>query len=148
MLSLTSEYALRAMVYLARHADDWPIPGRRIAQEAGIPSKYLSSVLGDLVRAGILAASPGRRGGFRMVRAPETVPLYDILVLFESTLKSRRPCPFGNAVCSDENPCGGHDQWKRVQQAFSLFLRDTSVRDVAAGSNGRGRKAGRKRKST
>ena len=37
MLSLTSEYALRAMIHLAQHVDDWPIPGKDIAEHAGIP---------------------------------------------------------------------------------------------------------------
>ena len=61
MLTLTSEYALRAMTYLAQHEQDWPIPGRQIAQQAGIPRKYLSKVLRGLVRAEVLESSYGRK---------------------------------------------------------------------------------------
>ncbi len=131
MLSLTGEYALRAMVYLTTHAEDWPIPGKRIAEGAGIPRKYLSAILGDLVRAGILASSPGPGGGFRMARSPKDIRLFEVLAPFEPVLGNRRPCPFGNEECSDDDPCAGHDRWQRVNETYSRFLQETSVYDVS-----------------
>lgn len=129
MLSLTSEYALRAMVYLAQHEADWPVTGKQIAKDAGIPPKYLSKVLGDLARAGVLEGTRGKRGGFRLVRSASEVPLLDVLAPFERF--GRRRCPFGNQECGDENPCLAHDQWKRVQETFQRFLTRTSIQDVA-----------------
>ena len=64
MLSVTGEYALRAMVYLARNSESWPISGPRIAEAAGVPRKYLSSILADLVRSGLLEGTRGKSGGF------------------------------------------------------------------------------------
>jgi len=135
MLSRTSEYALRAMVCLVRNADEWPVSGKRLAEETGVPRKYLSNILGDLVRAGLLTSSPGvgggRGGGFAIVRAPESVSLRDILKPFEPLLLPDRPCPFGNEICSDENPCAGHEQWKQVRQVYEQFLGETSIHDVS-----------------
>lgn len=131
MLSLTSEYALRAMICLTRHIDEWPVSGRTIAEEASIPRKYLSSILGDLVRAGLLDSSPGTGGGFRMVRSPKEIMLSEILSPFEPMLANRRPCPFGNEECNDNDPCAGHEQWKKVRETYSRFLQETSVHDVA-----------------
>lgn len=145
MLSLTSEYVLQAMIYLAGHVDEWPIPGREIARETGIPPKYLSNILGDLVRIGILDASPGKSGGFRMVRPPESVYLYEVLQPFEPVLTSRRPCPFGNEECSDDDPCIGHDRWKPVREAFTQFVQETSIHDVAVKQSRRRRKVSAKR---
>ncbi len=131
MLSLTGEYALRAMVYLTAHAEDWPIPGRRVAEGAGIPRKYLSAILGDLVRGGILASSPGSGGGFRIVRSPKDIRLFEVLAPFEPVLGNRRPCPFGKEECSNDDPCAGHDRWQRVRETYSQFLQETSVFDVS-----------------
>ncbi len=131
MLSLTGEYALRAMVYLAEHAEDWPIPGRTVAEDAGIPRKYLSVILGDLVRGGILASSPGAGGGFRMIRSPKDIRLFEVLAPFEPLLGNRRPCPFGKEECSNDDPCAGHDRWQRVKETYSQFLQETSVFDVS-----------------
>lgn len=130
MLSLTGQYALRALIHLAQHVDEWPIAGKRIAQETGIPAKYLSKVLGDLVRARILESSRGIGGGFRMSRTPRQTRLIDVLAPFEQFDWPR--CPFGNRECSDQNPCQAHDRWKKVIEMEHGFLRKTSVLDVAA----------------
>jgi len=131
MISRTSEYALQAMIHLARHIDDWPIAGRKIAEETGIPRKYLAAVLGDLVRARVLESSPGMGGGFRLARSAKDIRLSEVFAPFEPILANRRPCPFGQDVCSDDDPCSGHDEWKRVRQAYQHFLETNSIHDVA-----------------
>ncbi|MFQ5430768.1 MAG: RrF2 family transcriptional regulator [Phycisphaerae bacterium] len=130
MFTRTSEYALRAAIHLAQHQDRWPIPGKQIAEEAGIPPKYLAKVLGDLVRAGVLHSNRGKSGGFSMVRSPEDVRLIEIVAPFEQL--DRRRCPFGRGTCNDENPCPAHHTWQRVVQVEQDFLSRTTVRDIAA----------------
>ena len=129
MLSLTGEYALRATVYLTQNANRCPIPGREVADETGIPAKYLSNILGDLVRYGVLDSSRGKRGGFRLRRSAQETKLYDVLRPFEPFDKVR--CPFGNDRCNDEKPCLAHTRWMRVVETERRFLCDTSVYDVA-----------------
>ncbi len=143
VLSLTSEYVLRAMIYLAQHEQDCPVPGRTIALEACIPAKYLSNVLGALVRNGILESSPGRTGGFSMARSADRIKLFDLLAPFESFHIAR--CPFGNQACSDDHPCVAHSRWKKVKEAELAFLSDTSVKDVAFEASGSSKKGKRKK---
>jgi len=129
MLTLTSEYALRALIYLAQHPDAGSIPGRQIAEHAEIPPKYLSKILGDLVRFGVLDSSPGKTGGFRLRRSAKETTLYEILAPFEQF--DRRRCPFGNMECSDQDPCFAHRRWKQVIDTERRFLRETSISEVA-----------------
>jgi Rrf2 family protein len=131
MISRTSEYALQAMIHLARHVDDWPIPGRSIADVTGVPRKYLAAILGELVRAGVLESSPGMGGGFRLAKSAKEIRLIDVLHSFEPILANRRPCPFGKEICSDDDPCAGHEEWKRVRETYQRFLEKNSVHDVA-----------------
>ncbi|MCP4249706.1 MAG: Rrf2 family transcriptional regulator [bacterium] len=142
MLSRTSEYALRATIYMAQHLEEQPILGKEIAVETGIPAKYLSKVLGDLVRVGVLTSSRGRGGGFRLVDSPRKLHLHRVLAPFETMAQDR--CPFGNALCSDEDPCIAHDQWKKVVGAQQRFLREVTLHDVAVKS----RTPARKKKKT
>lgn len=145
MLSLTSEYALRALIHLAQHEEDCPMSGAHIAAETEIPPKYLSKILGDLARAGVLDSSPGKTGGFRLGRSAKKISLLEVLLPFEQF--ERRRCPFGNHECSDLNPCNAHDKWKKVIETEQRFLRDTSVYDIALRmSPDRHSKAGRARK--
>lgn len=134
------------MIYLAQNVDDWPIAGRKIAEEAAIPRSYLASILGNLVRAGILDASPGTRGGFRLNRSAKEIKLSEVLAPFEPILARRRPCPFGKEECSDDDPCARHTQWKTVRESYSRFLEKTSVFDVSFHRRKAGPSGSKKRK--
>ncbi len=131
MLTRTSEYAVLAMIYLAQHTDDWPIAGRKIAEATGIPRKYLAAVLGDLVRSQVLMSSPGTGGGFRLARSAKDIRLCEVFAPFEPILANRRPCPFGQHVCSDDDPCAGHDEWNRVRETDQCFLEKNSIHNLA-----------------
>ncbi|MEK6674936.1 MAG: Rrf2 family transcriptional regulator [Planctomycetota bacterium] len=131
MISLTGEYALRAMIFLAEHADACPIPGSRIAESAGVPRKYLSTILGDLVRSGILEGTRGRSGGFQIARPTKEIRLFDVVAPFEPIHANRRACPFGNKICSEHDPCAAHEKWKEVNAALTRFLEETTLQDFA-----------------
>lgn len=131
MLTRTRQYALSAMLYLVNHEPDWPIASERIATEVGIPAKYLSTILRQLVRSGVLTSAPGPRGGFKIARRPEDIKLYDVLAPFDDDPNAIEACPFGNEQCNDANPCGGHHRWKLVKYAYQQFMHDTSLRDVS-----------------
>jgi len=128
-MTKTGEYALQALIHLAQHIDRWPIPGREIARRAGIPAKYLQKILGDLTRAGVLKSSPGRNGGFRLCRPGNRISLFEVIEPFERIQTKR--CPFGNAVCSDRNPCLAHHEWKKVVEAEQRFLKEVTIGAVA-----------------
>lgn len=130
MLTATSQYALQAMVYLAEHTGAGAAPTRRVAEEAGIPRRYLSSILATLVRKRVLIASPGSNGGYQLARRPSEIPLWDILESSEPMLAERRPCPFGKNSCGDEDPCDGHKHWKKVRESYLAFVHETSLYDV------------------
>lgn len=148
MISLTGEYALRALVFLARHRDEWPTSGKRIAEEARIPHKYLSAILADLVRSGLLEGTRGKNGGFRLTRPATEIHLAEILQPFEPVAAHRNACPFGNAVCSDLDPCGAHERWKAVKAALDGFLSDMTLQAVAGRRDEERRRKGRSRKAT
>jgi len=144
MLSLTSQYVLRAMVYLVRNTEAWPVTGRHIAEGTGIPRKYLSSILSDLVRRGVLDSSPGRTGGFRLRQPAGEVSLMDLIGPFEHF--DRDCSPFGSPDGGDDTPCGAHAKWNRMMEAQRSFLNSTSVSDVATCSTKRKRSATKKKR--
>lgn len=129
MLSSTSEYALRALIYLVQHEEDWPVTSDEIAKHTGISGKYLSKILSDLTRTGLLDSTRGKHGGYWLAREASDVTLYDTIVQFERF--DDRRCPFGNGKCGQDDPCLAHDRWKKVVDAEQAFLRRTSISDVA-----------------
>ncbi len=78
MNSQTTEYALRAVVYLAGRGEG-AAAARQIAEATGIPRSYLSKLLGSLVQGGILEARRGIGGGFTLARDPAALTALEVV---------------------------------------------------------------------
>jgi len=92
-ISLTAEYALRAIVWLARDPDA-PLGTPQIARATHVPAGYLSRVLQALARAGLVESNPGRSGGFRLMRSPRDVSVLDVVNAVHPVQRITR-CPLG-----------------------------------------------------
>jgi Rrf2 family protein len=131
MLSTTSEYALRALSYLAKRPEGGSVLGRDLAREAEVPANYLAKILLALRRAGLVSTARGSGGGYRLRRAPRTIPLNEIVELFDGT-QTRDGCVLGHERrCNDGNTCAAHYAWRDVRAAYSHFLTATTLADIA-----------------
>jgi Rrf2 family protein len=129
MLSQTAEYALRAVLYLAEHAEDRPVRVGEMAQALRIPRNYLAKTLHQLARHGVLVSLRGKRGGFQLAVRPERLPLSRVITPFDR-IEERRRCLLGRSQCSDRSACAAHTRWKDVAEKVAEFFRDTTVADV------------------
>lgn len=132
MISKTCEYALRALVHLAREGREGPLRAGEIAEELGVPHNYLSKTLHGLARAGVLRSDRGPRGGFRLSRPPGEITLADILEPIDPALVQDR-CLLGRPRCSEDGACAMHPRWIQVRAPLVTFFRETTLGDVADG---------------
>lgn len=137
MLSLTAEYALRAVLYIADQNGGGPVRVDAMADALGLPRNYLSKTLNQLTKRGILSSQRGPAGGFRLRLDPDTLALATVVEGFDPE-QGRRGCLLGRPRCSDENPCPAHGRWKAVAEEIGTFFRDTTVADLLAGTSGNG----------
>lgn len=85
-LTARSEYALLALVYLARHEAEGFIPIDTIAQAQGIPPKFLEQLMLALKRARLLHSAKGQRGGYTLAKQPAQITLAEVVRLFDGAL--------------------------------------------------------------
>ena len=130
MISTTSEYALRALSCLARAADGQALLGKDLALLADVPSNYLAKILLDLKRAGIVRATRGTGGGYRLAKSPEEVCLADVVEVFEGPCCAPRCLLGGSRECSDTTACAFHAKWRKVRRAYACFLQTTTLDEV------------------
>jgi Rrf2 family protein len=140
VISVTAQYALRALVYIAAQPAGRPVLARQIAAHTGVPAHYLSRILRDAVRVGLLESARGVGGGFRLTRPSRRIKLLDVLAPFDDVFDRSR-CPFGQPRCNDERPCGFHAYWKPIATAYHRMLENVTLADV--GTQGLGGRRGR-----
>jgi Rrf2 family protein len=93
MFSQTVEYALRAVVYLANEAPA-PRTTDQIASATLVPEAYLSKVLQELGRAGIVQSKRGRGGGVVLEKPPDELTILEVVNAVEPIGRIRE-CPLG-----------------------------------------------------
>lgn len=130
MLSRSSEYAIRALTFLAQHeGDGHHYLARDMAEQLGIPAPFLGKVLQPLVARGLLHSQRGRSGGFRLDRPASQIPLVQI-VEAEEDLAPANVCILGQHVCDEQHACPLHDTWTKASNALHERLRHTSLKDL------------------
>jgi Rrf2 family protein len=72
-----ADYAIRALLTLAASEDS--ISAEHLAEEQGLPAKFLGAILSDLRRGGMVTSQRGPEGGFKLARNPDQIMIADIL---------------------------------------------------------------------
>ena len=132
MISQTSEYALRAVVYLARSGAGRSVKLEEVAEELDAPRNYLSKTLHQLARAGVLSSGRGPSGGFQLAVPPAELTLARVIASFEPPATLARRCLLGHGECSDVTPCEAHARWRLIAGPMRDFFHQTTVADLLA----------------
>lgn len=133
IFSASASHALRAVVWLAAHEDGEAMLGRELAKEIDVPAQYLSKVLATLARGGVLTASRGVKGGYRLARKASRIKLVDVVLPFEGK-RARPGCLLRpDRQCSESRACSAHESWAGVKKSYLDFLEKTTVEDIQGG---------------
>lgn len=137
-ISTRTEYGIRVLVTLARRGqDDACLSLTEIARREKLPHAYLEQLVGDLRRAGLVTATRGQTGGYRLARAAGEIAMADAVRALEGPLLEM-PCAGADDLehCDRRQPCSVHEVFQRVYESLSLSLGATNLADVAATAGG------------
>lgn len=140
-LTKRADYAIRAMLALARTTGRDPLSARRIAEEMDIPVRFLPQVMGDLSRADLVRAEPGRNGGYRLHRPAERISLLEVIEAVEGDSR-RRTCVLRGAPCGTSGECDVHRVFFAAQDALLGIFSAASLASLVAGSGPAGLRVG------
>ncbi len=135
MFSLTAEYALRAVVYLAAEGGE-ARTAQQIAAATRVKAGYLAKVMQGLSRAGLVRSQRGLHGGFTLTRPASELTVFDVLQGVDP-IRRIRACPLG--LKGHVNLCPLH---RRLDQALGMveeaLKRSTIAELLAEPSKARG----------
>jgi Rrf2 family iron-sulfur cluster assembly transcriptional regulator len=130
-LTKRGDYAVRAMLALTRGAGGGLLSARRIADAMAIPVRFLPQVLGDLQRAALIEAAPGRAGGYRLAKPAEQISLLDVIEAVEGDGR-RRTCVLRGGPCALDGTCDVHEVFFQGQEALRATFAAASLAELAA----------------
>jgi Rrf2 family protein len=142
-LSHRSEYALLALVHLARHEGEGFLTVQAIAEAQDIPAKFLEQILLTLKRARYVRSMKGQRGGYHLARPATQVTLAEVIRLFDGALA---PTESVSRYFYEPTPIEKEKAllkvFKDIRDQVSARLESTTLRDVAGRPGGarKGRK--------
>lgn len=136
-ISTRTEYGLRVLVTLARVDDESCLSLTEIARREKLPHAYLEQLVGDLRRAGLVSATRGQSGGYRLARPAAEIAMADAVRALEGPLLEM-PCAGADDLehCDRPQPCSVHEVFQRVYESLSLSLGATNLADVVATAGG------------
>ena len=127
-LTKRSDYAIRAMLALAG-ASEGLLSSRRIAQDMQIPPRFLPQIMGDLTRAGLVQAHPGRAGGYQLGKPADQVSLLTVIEAVEGD-PHRQICVMRGTPCGEAGECGVHYVFYAAEGALLELLGSATLKGV------------------
>lgn len=131
MLSKSTEYAIRALVFIQLRNWEQKRPGvGEIAQEIEAPEAYTAKILQTLTKNKLLDSMKGRGGGFFFSDNQSHLTLYDVIHVIEGDAYVHK-CGFGLKHCNINNPCPLHEKYKVVRDGFFDIVKTETIKSLS-----------------
>ncbi len=137
-VSTRGDYASRALLSLALHADDQgPTSVRDIADRTGLPQPYLEQILLALKGAGLVRSKRGVGGGYVLARPPSEITLSQIVSAVDGPIAAGDfGRPHENGACEHEGQCILLGVWEQVGEHMREHLDSFTIADMVRQARG------------
>jgi len=125
MLELSTKYAIKALLHLAKLDSDEYIQVQSLSEKTKIPGPYLSKLIKVLAARGIVDTKRGSLGG---VRFPDkkSITFLEVCAALEDPIQNPG-CFLNKGSCNGSNPCVMHKHWLEMKEHISDFLKDKEI---------------------
>jgi Rrf2 family protein len=137
-ISTRGDYACRALLSLALHADETgPTSVRDIAERTGLPQPYLEQILLALKGAGLVRSKRGVGGGYVLARAPAEIRLSEIISAVDGPITlGDFGQPHQDGACDHEGQCVLLEIWNQAGAHMRAHLEGYTLAGIAAVARG------------
>ncbi|HSL30196.1 MAG TPA: Rrf2 family transcriptional regulator [Anaerolineales bacterium] len=119
-----ADYAVRAVLHLARIKNGDRAATSTVAKEQHIPPSFLAKIISQLSIAGLLHTSRGARGGVTLAREPKDISLLEVVEAIDGPIQLNE-CVADDGVCSFDGDCPIRAVWCEAQEELVSRLRST-----------------------
>lgn len=124
-----ADYAVRAVMYLAKLEPDQRTATSKVAQAQRIPPSFLAKIISQLSIAGLLQTSRGARGGVNLARGPKEVTLLEVIEAIDGPILLNE-CVSENSTCTRYDDCPLRPVWCDAQEELISRLKNTNFQSL------------------
>ena len=129
-LTLTGEYAIRAMIYIAGGSSESVLHISEISERNNIPEKFLRKIVSQLSNTGLVQSQRGIGGGIKLGKPASAITPLDIIEAVEGKMALNK-CLIDKEFCSNERWCTVHTLWCDAQVKLREILASKSIEELA-----------------
>jgi Rrf2 family protein len=130
VLSKSSEYGLRALLYMVSKSDAQQyVSIREMSENLDISFHFLTKILQSLTQANLLVSYRGPSGGVAFNVPPDKILLSDVVRVLEGN-DFFDTCLLGLPGCSEIAPCPMHQFWKEIRGALKQEFETTTLAEM------------------
>ncbi len=129
-LTMTADYAVRAIVYLAMKKKDSITPIREIAKVQEVPLSFLSKIMQTLSKTSMVRVYRGKFGGYSLAADPKKMSLKDVIEAIEGPIYLNK-CLIQEGECDRDKLCAVHPIWEEAQRALFGVIDKYTIADMA-----------------
>ncbi len=126
-----ADYAVRAVLYLARLGQTERAATSLVAQEQHIPPSFLAKIISQLSIAGLLHTSRGARGGVTLAREPKEITLLEVIEAIDGPIMLNE-CVGETGTCTFDENCPLRPVWCEAQKELVARLKNTNFAQILA----------------
>lgn len=131
MLSNSSKYAVKAVLFLALHSNENnKIMVKDIAKPINVPQAYIAKLLQELVRENIISSTRGPKGGFYLNKENENQPVISVLNIIDGE-KRLTSCMLSLEKCDEDKPCPLHAILSPSRNKILKILKGKTIKELA-----------------
>ena len=119
-----ADYAVRAVLYLARQGTSQRAATSQIAKQQSIPPSFLAKIISQLSIAGLLHTSRGARGGVTLAREPREITLLEVIEAIDGPIMLN-DCVGEDSICTFDDDCPLRPVWCDAQAELVARLKST-----------------------
>ncbi|UOD34483.1 Rrf2 family transcriptional regulator [Deferribacteraceae bacterium V6Fe1] len=128
-ITRAGDYALKVMAYMASQERNKLFMRNELSEKCNIPDSFLGKILQSLARNSLLYSERGKNGGFKMVKEPSEITLYDIIKAVEGEIKIN-DCLVDPDFCTGLDSCNIHNVLNKIRDSFINELKKYTLENI------------------
>ena len=128
-ISARTKYGIRALIDIAMHDTEEPVPVGLLATRLGISKNFLENLLLILKRKDLVIPSRGPKGGYALARHPADISMAEVFIALEGT--EHLACLSYSSNCPFSDYCTSRDLLEFLDKAMVNALSSVTLESMA-----------------